>query len=124
MFKRLFAIGILTVGILAGGFQVTYAQDTMNCGDFASKQEVMDFWYNNNYSADNDPHNLDGDKDGFPCEVTAGEYDVYVNEREYVDSGQGGELPNTATNNPMMMLAGAVMVAFGALFFIRRKQQN
>jgi hypothetical protein len=49
-----------------------------NCSDFSSKQAVMEFWYNNNYSATNDPHNLDGDNDGYPCEVSAGDYSSFT----------------------------------------------
>ncbi|MCA1321578.1 excalibur calcium-binding domain-containing protein [Bacillus tianshenii] len=49
-----------------------------NCSDFSSKQAVMDFWYANGYSATYDPHGLDRDNDGLPCEVSKGEYDSYV----------------------------------------------
>jgi glucan-binding YG repeat protein len=49
-----------------------------DCKDFSSKQEVMEFWYSNGYSASYDPHRLDGDNDGLPCEVSAGEYNQFV----------------------------------------------
>ncbi len=29
----------------------------------------MEFWHSNGYSATNDPHDLDRDNDGLPCEV-------------------------------------------------------
>lgn len=40
----------------------------MNCADFSSQSEVDEFWNDNDYSASNDPHNLDGESDGDPCE--------------------------------------------------------
>ncbi|OAT80896.1 hypothetical protein A6P54_12880 [Bacillus sp. MKU004] len=49
-----------------------------DCGDFGSIQALMDFWYNNGYSASNDPHRLDRDNDGLPCEVSSSEYNTYV----------------------------------------------
>ncbi|MCK2020499.1 excalibur calcium-binding domain-containing protein [Peribacillus frigoritolerans] len=49
-----------------------------NCGDFSSTQEVMKFWKDNGYSASNDPHDLDRDSDGLPCEVSQSEYDSFV----------------------------------------------
>ena len=49
-----------------------------DCGDFSSKQSLMDFWHNNGYSATNDPHRLDRDNDGLPCEVSSGEYSSYL----------------------------------------------
>ncbi|SFB04357.1 MULTISPECIES: excalibur calcium-binding domain-containing protein [unclassified Bacillus (in: firmicutes)] len=49
-----------------------------DCGEFSSKTAVMDFWYKNGYSKSYDPHDLDRDNDGLPCEVSAGEYSSYV----------------------------------------------
>ncbi|MCA9372703.1 thermonuclease family protein [Candidatus Woesebacteria bacterium] len=39
-----------------------------DCGDFSSKSEVMQFWNTCGFSASYDPHRLDGDNDGDPCE--------------------------------------------------------
>ncbi|WP_079477000.1 thermonuclease family protein [Marinococcus halophilus] len=40
----------------------------MDCADFSSQSEVEEFWDDNDYGANNDPHNLDGESDGDPCE--------------------------------------------------------
>lgn len=41
----------------------------LDCGDFASRSEVLQFWNACGFSASNDPHRLDGnDNDGQPCE--------------------------------------------------------
>ncbi|MES1054557.1 excalibur calcium-binding domain-containing protein [Bacillus thuringiensis] len=71
------AFALLTVGYSSA----TYAEQNPNdkdCKHFGSKQEVMEFWYNNGYSASNDPHDLDRDNDGLPCEVKKGDYDQFV----------------------------------------------
>ncbi|PEQ58219.1 excalibur calcium-binding domain-containing protein [Bacillus cereus] len=71
------ALALLTVGYNSA----TYAEQNPNdkdCKHFGSKQEVMEFWYNNGYSASNDPHDLDRDNDGLPCEVKKGDYDQFV----------------------------------------------
>jgi LPXTG-motif cell wall-anchored protein len=49
-----------------------------DCGEFASQQEVMKFWHDNGYSASNDPHDLDRDNDGLPCEVSQSDYDSFL----------------------------------------------
>ncbi len=40
----------------------------MACADFDSHEEVFEYWYSNGYSADNDPHDLDEDANGIPCD--------------------------------------------------------
>ncbi|ALS76876.1 hypothetical protein AUC31_17345 [Planococcus rifietoensis] len=40
----------------------------MECVDFNSHEELLEYWYGNGYSADNDPHNLDEDANGIPCD--------------------------------------------------------
>lgn len=155
MFKKMFTVGLLSVGILTAGVPVAYAEaDTKNCGDFnGDGSAVMEFWYDNSYSANNDPHGLDRDADGLPCEVTTDAWNSFVADKEAEENSElteeesntttestnddssndssntpteeeGGELPDTATNNPMMMLVGAIMAAVGGLFFIRKKQTN
>jgi LPXTG-motif cell wall-anchored protein len=119
--KKWFA-ALLTFVLLSSMYSIgAQAQDTKNCGDFASKQEVMDFWYSNGYSATNDPHNLDGDADGYPCEVSKGEYESYISNKQGT-GGTGGTLPNTASNNVQMMLMGAGIVAVGVVLLFRRKK--
>lgn len=40
----------------------------LECADFDSHEEVLEYWYSNGYSADNDPHDLDEDANGIPCD--------------------------------------------------------
>lgn len=94
----------------------------------------MAFWYENGYSASNDPHGLDRDNDGLACEVSQSEYDNYVASQETDDSSdeaateeeteEGAALPNTASNGPLMMLFGAGLAGAGSLLLFRRKDQN
>ena len=51
------------------------ANSDKECGDFSTTEEVLVFWYENSYSAENDPHDLDVDNDGLPCEASQSEYD-------------------------------------------------
>ncbi|MCM3790334.1 excalibur calcium-binding domain-containing protein [Domibacillus indicus] len=60
--------------------------DDRDCPQFSSNQEVMQFWYDNGYSASNDPHDLDRDNDGAPCEVSSSEYNDFVASQESNDS--------------------------------------
>ncbi len=100
------------------------AQADRDCGEFTTHQAVMDFWYSNGYSATNDPHDLDRDNDGLPCEVSKGEYDAYVANKKAAGGTTGGTLPNTATNNVPMMLAGAGIAGMGLLLVLRRRKVN
>ncbi|WP_053102074.1 LPXTG cell wall anchor domain-containing protein [Priestia filamentosa] len=83
--KKLCA-GIMACGFVLGVGNVTTQaapSDDKNCIDFkGDKQALMDFWYQNGYNANNDPHDLDRDNDGLPCETTKGEWDQYVAEKE------------------------------------------
>lgn len=137
MLKKFITLTVLSFGILFSGFQVTHAQD-MNCADFTNDpQGLMDFWHSNGYSATNDPHDLDRDNDGLPCEVSQADYDEYVADLQANEGGTetnegetqigegmqgGGTLPETATNNPIMMALGIMTAAIGALFLLRKKQ--
>jgi hypothetical protein len=77
-FALLSALALLfSLGISSAG-----AETDRDCGEFGSKEEVMEFWHSNGYSATNDPHDLDRDADGLPCEVSKGEYDSYVASKE------------------------------------------
>jgi glucan-binding YG repeat protein len=54
-------------------------QSSVKCGTSRSAiTAVMDFWYLNGYSATNDPHNLDDDNDGYPCNVSKAQYDFFL----------------------------------------------
>ncbi|MFP3886123.1 LPXTG cell wall anchor domain-containing protein [Priestia filamentosa] len=83
--KKLCA-GIMACGVVFGVSNVTAQAapaNDKNCGDFGGdKQAVMDFWYNNGYSATNDPHDLDRDNDGLPCETSKGDWDNFVAKKE------------------------------------------
>ncbi|AUD13182.1 cell surface protein [Planococcus sp. MB-3u-03] len=113
--------------------------DDKNCDDFSSHEEVMEFWYTNGYSAENDPHDLDRDNDGLACEVSQSEYDDYVASQEAAGSNdeasgdqeeaveedeEGAALPDTASNGPLMMLFGAGIAGAGSLLLFRRKNQT
>lgn len=65
------AFTLLTVGYSSAAFAEKNPNDK-DCGHFKNKQEVMEFWHSNGYSATNDPHDLDRDNDGLPCEVKKG----------------------------------------------------
>ena len=135
--KKLFA-GIMALGfLLAGQSAYVLAEDDRDCGDFSNKEEVMAFWYDNGFSASNDPHDLDRDNDGLPCETTKGEYDAYVASREEekdegtaddTQSGSGSEgnqtegeaLPDTASNDFTMMALGAGLAAAGGILALRK----
>ncbi|MED2869075.1 excalibur calcium-binding domain-containing protein [Bacillus thuringiensis] len=71
------AVTLLTVGYSSAAFAEKNPNDK-DCGHFKNKQEVMEFWHSNGYSATNDPHDLDRDNDGLPCEVKKGDYDQFV----------------------------------------------
>ncbi len=137
--KKLFA-GMMALGfLLAGQSAYVFAEDDRNCGDFSSKEEVMAFWYENGYSADNDPHDLDRDNDGLPCETSKGEYDAYVASREEdkdegaaAESGsdpeatqtEGEALPDTATDNVALMAFGAALAAAGGILALRKTKSK
>lgn len=69
---------MFTLFVLLNCLSPVQAAGDKDCGDFSSPQELMEFWYSNGYNANNDPHRLDGDNDGLPCEVTSSEYNSYV----------------------------------------------
>ena len=139
--KKLFA-GVMALGfLLAGQSTFVFAEDDRNCDDFSNKEEVMAFWYENGYNANNDPHDLDRDNDGLPCETSKGEYDAYVASREDKDdeagatdsqSGsdseenqtEGEALPDTATDNIGMMTLGAALAAAGGILALRKTKSK
>ncbi|ANU15224.1 Surface protein from Gram-positive cocci, anchor region [Planococcus halocryophilus Or1] len=126
--------GILSGTLLFIGTTFSVAADNhvdRDCGEFANHEEVMAFWYENGYNADNDPHDLDRDNDGLACEVSQSEYDNYVASQENDDSEEaveeneeeGAALPDTASNGPLMMLFGAGIAGAGSLLLFRRKNR-
>ncbi|MGO1059771.1 excalibur calcium-binding domain-containing protein [Planococcus sp. FY231025] len=116
------------------GASGAYAETTdKDCADFSSREEMMQFWYSNGYSAINDPHRLDGDGDGLACEVSKSEYDAFVAAQTGDANGgttpgeetaEGEKLPATASSNPLIILIGAGAAAAGSLLLFRRKRQE
>ncbi|MBO1579993.1 excalibur calcium-binding domain-containing protein [Bacillus sp. XF8] len=133
------AFTLLTVGYTSSAFAAKNPNDK-DCGQFKNKQEIMEFWHSNGYSATNDPHDLDRDNDGLPCEVNKGEYDQFVASKQAPvqkqtsnsttkvetkeNKKQAEKLPNTASNNVTMMLVSAGLVLLGSIFVFRRKKTN
>lgn len=140
MKKKLVGTVLGSFLVLGSALNVGAVENDRDCGDFSSHEEVMAFWYENGYSADNDPHDLDRDNDGLACEVSQSEYDSYVANQEADNSSdetaseeeatteeeteEGAALPNTASNGPLMMLFGAGLAGAGSLLLFRRQKQN
>ena len=123
--------------VLGSALNVGAVENDKDCGDFADG-EAQVFWDENGQSAENDPHRLDADSDGVPCEgdsettesgvveenisdETAAEEETATEEDE---TEEGAALPNTASNGPLMMLFGAGLAGAGSLLLFRRKNQN
>lgn len=81
MKKWLFSLTMLAAVLFWVDQPKAFAFTDMDCKDFSSKQAVMEFWYKNGYSASYDPHRLDGDNDGLPCEVSSGEYSSFISSK-------------------------------------------
>ncbi|ANU26118.1 excalibur calcium-binding domain-containing protein [Planococcus versutus] len=140
MKKKLVGVLLGSFLVLGSALNVGAVENDKNCDDFASHNDVLAFWYENGYSADNDPHDLDRDNDGLACEVTQSEYDSYVASQEANDSSgetvteqetavedkteEGAALPKTASNGPLMMLFGAGLAGAGSLLLFRRRKQS
>lgn len=134
MLKQTVLCSSMALLLVAGtSLDTQAAVNDKDCGDFSSHQEVMEFWYANGFSAENDPHDLDRDNDGLACEVSQSEYDSFVADKEADNSSDGGtseeeaageELPDTASSNPVMMLFGAGIAGLGSLLLFRRKSQQ
>ncbi|MGE7883140.1 excalibur calcium-binding domain-containing protein [Bacillus sp. NPDC094077] len=68
LLASLFAFVLLFTGYNSSAYAAKSTNDTKNCGDFKSQKEAQAFWDQNGYGVGNDPHRLDNDKDGIPCE--------------------------------------------------------
>lgn len=144
-FSGFTVISFFLMAFASGSFAAP--ADDRDCGEFSGNQEVMQFWYDNGYSASNDPHDLDRDNDGAPCEVSSPEYNDFVASQESSDSesknndstsestpaeqgntdgqqsnSEGERMPDTATNNIGMIGLAAVMAGAGGALLIRRKK--
>lgn len=125
--------GLALTMIFMGTSSVYAEVSDKDCGDFTSQQEVMEFWYVNGYSAEYDPHRLDGDGDGLACEVSQSEYQNFVTSKSADSTVEGNEsvkeeaegekMPDTASSSPLMILLGASAAAAGSLLLFRRKRQ-
>ncbi|KKK36741.1 hypothetical protein WQ57_17760 [Mesobacillus campisalis] len=140
--KKILSSAIAGGFLLIGTSTMAAPDDDRDCGEFANHGEVMQFWYENGYSAENDPHDLDRDNDGLPCEISSSQYKDFVasqegnggddtteteestTEADETVAQEGEELPDTATNSASMMGLGAVFAAMGAYLMIRKKDEN
>lgn len=137
MKKKLVGVIFGSFLVLGSALNVGAVENDKDCGDFA-EGEAQVFWEENGYSAENDPHRLDADNDGIPCEGdsettesgvveedtsndSSGEDETATEEDE---TEEGAALPNTASNGPLMMLFGAGLAGAGSLLLFRRKNQN
>lgn len=151
MKKKFIGVVLGSFLVLGSTLNVGAVENDKDCGDFEGDGAVA-FWYENGFTAENDPHNLDGDSDGLPCETSQSEYDSYVANQEADDTSaetpaeddsaneetvseeeaateedeteEGAALPNTASNGPLMMLFGAGLAGAGSLLLFRRKTQD
>ena len=140
MKKKLVGVVFGSFLIFGSALNVGAVENDRDCGDFADG-EAQVFWDENGYSAENDPHRLDADSDGVPCEgdsettesgvveenISDDSTDETATEEETAtedDSEEGAALPNTASNGPLMMLFGAGLAGAGSLLLFRRKKQN
>ncbi|RFT62957.1 LPXTG cell wall anchor domain-containing protein [Bacillus clarus] len=92
------AFTLLTVGYNSSAFAEKNPNDK-NCGHFKNKQEVMEFWHSNGYSATNDPHDLDRDNDGLPCEVKKGDYDQFLASKQTTKKDENKPQEQTKQEN-------------------------
>ncbi len=63
----LFAL-LMTIGGFSGVNVANAAVDKDCEADFETKEEALQYWNENDFSAENDPQRLDRDGDGEPCE--------------------------------------------------------
>ncbi|MDZ5606740.1 excalibur calcium-binding domain-containing protein [Bacillus pseudomycoides] len=132
----LFAFAFLFVGYNSSAYAAKSANDTKNCSDFNSQKEAQNFWNQQGYGVENDPHQLDKDNDGIPCEDTKYPVDTNATTQEKnktdtqttttdnTNKQQGTKLPNTASNNVTMMFVSAGGILAGSLIVFRRKKIN
>ncbi|KFM95208.1 LPXTG cell wall anchor domain protein [Bacillus clarus] len=59
----------------------------------------MEFWHSNGYSATNDPHDLDRDNDGLPCEVKKGDYDQFLASKQTTKKDENKPQEQTKQEN-------------------------
>ncbi|MFP7492726.1 excalibur calcium-binding domain-containing protein [Terribacillus saccharophilus] len=79
-----FISGFFVLVLLVVGFGGSVsAADDKNCPDFNGDADaIAKFWVDNNYSASNDPHGLDRDNDGLPCEADQAAIDKYKDQTQ------------------------------------------
>jgi len=97
-----FISGFFVLVLLVVGFGGSVsAADDKNCGDFNGDADaIAKFWVDNNYSASNDPHGLDRDNDGLPCEADQAAIDKYKAQRDTeADTAEEDENDTAASTN-------------------------
>jgi|GEM_PF-2557804 len=97
MLKKMFAVGLLSLGMVAGGASAVSADEDKDCGDFSTGDEVMQYWNDNNFSAENDPDRLDNDSDGQPCENLTEDWEA--SEEQESNSEETSESSESAVSN-------------------------
>ncbi|EMA6342365.1 excalibur calcium-binding domain-containing protein [Bacillus cytotoxicus] len=98
--KKLFVLLPMFLMLTVGYHTAIYAAknpEDKNCGHFKNKQEVMEFWQSRGYNTNHDPHGLDKDHDGLPCEVKKGEYDQFLASKK--ESEKNGDKQEEAKQN-------------------------
>ncbi|MEH7856122.1 excalibur calcium-binding domain-containing protein [Bacillus thuringiensis] len=130
----LFSFVFLFVGYNSSVYAAKSANDTKNCSDFKSQKDAQNFWNQNGYGVGNDPHQLDKDNDGTPCEDTKYSLDTNATAQNQTNTNnqtkndstnkQGTKLPNTASNTVTMMVVSAGIILIGSLIVFRRKKIN
>ncbi|PLT33092.1 excalibur calcium-binding domain-containing protein [Bacillus sp. V5-8f] len=135
--KNWFAAFLVFVTLFTGYTQAN-AEEDRDCPQFSSGEEVANFWVSNGYSATNDPHRLDADGDGLPCETSQADLDqaaATLNSNDDSDNSdtemntstnasEGEEMPDTATNNMTMIGFGVALLLAGSVLVFRKKETN
>lgn len=91
---RRIALALFTVMAFAFGFTASAGAQDLNCDDFNGDQEAAQRELNSTWP--NDPHNLDGDNDGWACEGVFGYTGSVPNA---MDQGGNGDTDDGDTDN-------------------------
>lgn len=67
LFTTLFAFALVFTGGLGAAF-ANHGNTDVDCSDFDTGEEVMEFWMEHGYSSENDPMDLDRGDNPLPCE--------------------------------------------------------
>lgn len=91
--------GFFVLVLLVVGFGGSVSAADKNCGDFNGDADaIAKFWVDNGYGANNDPHDLDRDNDGLPCEADQAAIDKYTAQKEEQEANSEEDNNETATS--------------------------